>query len=392
MVREFKKIGAAAAVAGALLASSASYATVQLSTPGDVMLVPLVLCKDAASANRINTLVGLITFWKSRIGLTSADDGDYQPAPAGLANVIPGSTPSKPARVTTPGGGTKGTLHWYFFDSYSVHQLSGVIPVTDNDFVRFDWCDTMTALGAPLDGTRGYLVFVDDTYDHAATGAVTVPQFALYGHSYMIQGYWASQAFIPVLTDPVCSYDTLTPDGDCADIPGYTVNIDKDSGYPDFARLVSGIDFTHDGSGYVRDVYMRYFLDPALSTGNDLVFWFNKNAIDGIRDNKQVFGETYDSEQVYKANFGVSLPLELNVVLLTPTATNPIPGLIHTEKEVATGATVVNTGILRFGVPTENSDVPYSTSGVAFNMLSLGAGSNAKQLQTEMATEGAEYK
>ena len=66
--------------------------------------------------------------------------------------------------------------------------------------------------------------------------------------------------------------------------------------------------------------------------------------------------------------------------------------MIHTEKEVATGATVVNTGILRFGVPTENSDVPYSTSGVAFNMLSLGAGSNAKQLQTEMATEGAEYK
>lgn len=392
MVREFKKTGVAAAVAGALLASSASYATVQLSAPGDVLLVPHVICKDASSPDRINTLVGLITFWKARIGLISADDSDYQPAPAVLANVVPGGTPTKPARVTTAGGGAKGTVHWYFYDHLSVHQLSGVIPVTDNDFVRFDWCNTMTTLGAPLDGKPGYLVFVDDTFDQAPTGEVKVPTFALYGHSYMIQGNWASQAFIPVVSDPVCTYDTLTLDGDCKDVAGFTPNIGKASGYPDIDRLVSGINFTFDGSSYVRDIYMRYFLDPALSSGNALVFWFNKNSIDGIRDDNRVFGETYDSEQVYKANFGISLPYELNIVPLTPPGPNPIPGLIHEEKEVSTGTTVVNTGILRFGVPLEDSEVPFSTSGVAFNLLSLGAGDNAAQLQTEMATEGASYK
>lgn len=392
MVREFKKVGAAAAVAGALLASSASYATVQLSAPGDVLLVPYVLCKDASSSDRTNTMVGLITFWKDRIGLVSADDGDFQPAPAILANVIPGSTPTKPARVTSPGKGAAGTVHWYFFNNQSVHVLSGVIPVTDNDFVRFDWCNTMTTLGAPLDGTPGYLVFVDDTFDAAPTGTVTVPRFALYGHSYMIKGDWESQAFIPVVTNPVCTYRELTADGDCDEITGFTPNIGKASGYPDFLRLISGIDFSQDGSGYVRDIYMRYFLDPALSSMNDMVFWFNKNSINGIRDGNRVFGETYDSEQVYKANFGISLPYELNIVSLSPTGTNPIPGLIHTETEVTTGATVVNTGILRFGVPMEDSSTPFSTSGVAFNMLYLGAGSNAKQLQTEMATEGPAYR
>jgi hypothetical protein len=344
--------------------------------------------------------VGLITFWKSRIGLISADDRDYQPAPAALSNVIPGSSPTKPARVTAPGGGAKGTVHWYFFDKLSVHQLSGVIPVTDNDFVRFDWCETMTALGANLDGEEGYLVFVDDNFDQAPTGSPRVPTFALYGHSYMIQGNWESQAFIPVVSDPVCTYDALTANGDCKDIAGFTRNIGKTSGYPDIERLISGINFTFDVAPleplYARDIYMRYFLDPALSSGNAMVFWFNKNTLgdSGIRNNNRVFGETYDSEQVYKANFGISLPYELNVVTLSSalTAKNPIPGLFHEEKEVATGATVVNTGILRFGVPMEDSDVPYSTSGVAFNMLSLGAGANAKQLQTEMATEGPAYK
>lgn len=81
MVREFKKVGTAAAVASALLASSASYATVQLSEPGDVVLVPYVLCDPSASAGQINTLVGLITFDKERIGLYDSTNDIYYPAP-----------------------------------------------------------------------------------------------------------------------------------------------------------------------------------------------------------------------------------------------------------------------------------------------------------------------
>ena len=75
MVREFKKIGAAAAVAGALLASGSSYATVQLGEPGDTVLVPHVICDPAAPGGQLNTLIGLITFDKARIGLQGPDGG-----------------------------------------------------------------------------------------------------------------------------------------------------------------------------------------------------------------------------------------------------------------------------------------------------------------------------
>jgi hypothetical protein len=148
MVREFKKVGAAAAVAGALLASGSSFASMQLSVPGDVVLVPYVIC-DPANNNQ-NTLVGLITFDKGRIGLR-AGGIDYS-APWILATAevdlpTPG-TPSLPARVTLPQAGAfDEAIHWYFYDVRSNHLLNGVIPVTDNDFVRFDWCATIRETG-----------------------------------------------------------------------------------------------------------------------------------------------------------------------------------------------------------------------------------------------------
>lgn len=396
MVREFKKVGAAAAVAGALLASSAGYATVQLSTPGDFLLVPRVVCNTAVPGGRQNTLIGLITFWKSRIGLVNSK-GYYQPAPAVLANVIGQSVPTLPARVTSPGGGSKGLVHWYFYNNKSQHVLDGVIPVTDNDFVRVDWCNIVT--GDPntqkaLDGVEGYMLFVDNTFDSEQLGnlpyVVGMPKFALYGHAYQIVGDWASQAFIPVLSNPVCTYNSpvAVPGGDCREPQGPStqwLNVTKGSdGYPHTDRLISGIDFTNPYSNFVRDIYLRYFLDPALATKNEMVFWFNTNAT------RSSSGETYDSEQVYKRSFSVTLPNELNVIVSTP-AVPAFPGMIHSEKEVYTGDTVVNTGIIRFGVPEYKSTIEWTSSGVVFNMLGLGAGSNAAQLQTEMATEGAEF-
>ena len=130
---------------------------------------------------------------------------------------------------------------------------------------------------------------------------------------------------------------------------------------------------------------MRYFLDPALSNGNDMVFWFNSNQ-DAVRGAVPL--ETFDSEQVYQYSYTTGLPNELNVVASTPTAP-AFPGMIHTETE-ANGATVVNTGLTNFYVGQVNSSVDWLSSGVAFNMLALGAGDNAAQVQTEMATASAD--
>ncbi|HPE72734.1 MAG TPA: hypothetical protein PK018_11315 [Candidatus Competibacter sp.] len=401
MVREFKKIGAAAAVAGALLASSASYATVQLSAAGDILLVPYVTCDlNADLSKQKNTLIGLITFWKTRLGLVDRN-GELLPAPAGLANVRPHGVPTTPSR--TPSG--KGQVHWYFYNTRSEHELDGVIDVTDNDFVRFDWCSTIKDDPATVylgDGKHpGYMLFVDNTFDSAQlsghNSVVGMPEFALYGHAYQVQGNWASQAFVPVVSNPVCTFDVTpnTPPSDytCSGVEGqpggFWINVVKDrtTGYPHTSRLVSGIDYTNSAAREVRDVYLRYFLDPALATANLMVFWFNTNASAGT--GRPTAGETYNSQQVYQRSFTQVLPDELNLLLSTPAAPK-FPGMIHEEDD--DGFVVKNTGIIRFGIPEVQSGIEWSSSGVVFNMLGLGAGDNASQLQTEMATEGSEYQ
>lgn len=370
MVREFKKTGVAAALTGALLAtaSMSGQASVQLSAPGDVVLVPYVVCDTKAG---INTVVGLTSFSKTRLGLVDST-GAYQPSPALAAGIKVGSTPTLPS--TSPSD--KSAVHWYFYDSRSVKQLDGYIPITDNDFIRFDWCTTIKEnVYDKLDTVKGYLVFVDDAFDRKGAA---VPTYAFYGHSYQISGNWASQAFIPVISNPVYSLDS---DG--------TVrwNVIRENGVPKIIRLVAGTDYTSPG-GTHRDLYMRYFLDPALASANSMVFWFNNNQ-DVLR--ASVPGETYDSEQNYLASFSYSLKDELSVVTHTPTSPQ-FPGMIHKETETYGGKfEVVNTGIIRLGIPELKSDVGYYSSGVAFNMLGLGNSANGYQVQTEMATESASY-
>lgn len=399
---EFKKTGIAAAVAGALLATASlsSHAMVQLSTPGDVVLVPYVVCDmNSDVSKQRNTLVGLITFWKERLGLVYPDgaadqpydvrtglqwQGPYQPAPAVLANVVPGYNPSLPSRSKT----AQRTLHWYFYDSISQHKLDGLISVTDNDFVRLDWCSLIRGAQAEeaLNGVPGYMI-VSGGDDR---NFLEVPSFALYGHAYQIVGNWASQAFIPVVPDPYYTREVAPSTLAHANVVGYTYD-----NAPDIYRLVSGTDFTDpfitDNIRFRRDIYMRYFLDPALATENRMVFWFNDNepVIRGTETAPRVGGETYDSEQNYKFSFTIGLPAELNIITSTP-AKPAFPGMIHTETETG-GATVVNTGIVRLGIPEIESTVPFTSSGVTFNMVGLGAGSNAAQLQTEMATEGEDF-
>lgn len=427
MVREFKKVGAAAAVAGALLASGSSFANVQLSVPGDVVLVPYVIC-DPANENQ-NTLVGLITFDKGRLGLRAGGINYSAPWVLATAQVdlpTPG-TPRLPTRVTGPQAGAyDNAIHWYFYDVRSNHLLNGVIPITDNDFVRFDWCDTIRETGqTTLNGVNGYLIFTTDEVDRADNLALveSVPSYALYGHAYQIQGNWESQAFIPIVANPLHSYLNVNPVTGVpqpAGNPARIANVVKRDGYPAFARLVSGSNFAAragNNPALRRDVYMRYFLDPALATENRMVFWFNNNsgsfaaaplgytAANGypgavtLVQNRNSAGETYDSEQVYRNSFSRNLPDELNIIRSTPTAP-AFPGMIHSSVEAYSGVTVVNTGIVRFGIPEAvlvtsttgvNSNVPFASSGVSFNLLGLGAGNVAAQLQTEMATVGPAY-
>ena len=429
MTNVFKKTGIAAAVAGALMAVSGgaqaqAYESlvgneITLAAPDDVMLVPYVICDPAATGGQINTLVGVTTIFPER------------------------GANGRPDRRTKKGD-TK-TMHWRFYNARSEHKLDGIIPVSDNDFVRYDWCDQLAKSGqTSLNGVPGYLLFHGDSirfntssnilvgeslfgtsvadpllsagnnaynremYSNCAdvgcpSGTweglkITLPNadsskpavttafdtsvlvndiknpanlafnrtMWLYGHSYLIQGNCGSQAFIPILSAPI--WDTVVRNG-----------------YPAIERLERGIDFTTAVLPYAprteyQDLVLRYFLDPALSTGNQFVFWFNSNQ-DVVRSAVPI--ETFDSEQVYQFSFTVGLPNELNIIRSTPSAP-AFPGMIHTEDDPR--GVVVNTGLINFYVGQVSSTVPSISSGVAFNLLSLGAGGNNAQIQTEMAT------
>lgn len=312
MTNVFKKTGIAAAVAGALMAVSGgvqaqayrslSENEIILSAPDDVMIVPHVICDPAATGGQINTLVGLTTIFPNR-----ADGG-------------------RPARRTSKGA--TANMHWRFYNARSEHKLDGVIPVSDNDFVRYDWCDQLAKSGqTSLNGVPGYLLFHADSirfntsnnilvgesvigisggpttlaasneanaynrevYSNCADvgcapavwsslnvtiegkktsfdTSVLVPAaagstnlafnrlFWLYGHAYLIQGNWGSQAFIPILTAPI--WDTVVRNG-----------------YPAIERLERGINYTTIAAPSApvtlyQDIVLRYFLDSALSTGD----------------------------------------------------------------------------------------------------------------------------
>lgn len=376
----FKKLAVASAVAGTLgFAGSASAITMGLAQ--EVMLVPMVTCD---TANQVNTLVGMTTQYASRI--------------------------ASPMRRATKGTGADvRQIHWRWYDNTSQHRLDGVLNVTDNDFVRFDWCATVAAAGGALDGQTGYLLIHDEQlYTVALPGPVD--RVLLHGHGYRISGNWASQAFLPIMT--AATADT----GLGAD------------GYPRINNLRNGVNYDRANQATAvadsqtnaavlaapnfRQVALRYFLDPALSTGTDFVFWFNRNARGTAADQNfnrtTVPVETFDSEQVYRFSSNANLGLELNVVSSTPTAvafagmnggfdgdaTNT--GLVHFY--VPVGAQSLSTTAVTYGGGFGANDAVagadgrgpwnFRNTGVTFGMVRLGAGANANQVQTELALEG----
>ena len=137
---EFKKTGIAAAVAGALLAISGvaqaavlsdGHNEVILSAPDDVMLVPLVLCnKQSTIEETVNTLVGLTTVFPNRHRITTSAD----------------NRPERQSKKPTSGAFV-GKVHWRWYNTRSEHKLDGIVDVTDNDFVRFDWCSVLEKTG-----------------------------------------------------------------------------------------------------------------------------------------------------------------------------------------------------------------------------------------------------
>jgi hypothetical protein len=378
---KLEKLAVASVVAGALgFAGSASAIT--MGEAKEVMLVPLVTCD---TANQVNTLVGMTTQYANRA--------------------------SNPARLATKATGVSARqIHWRWYNNLSEHKLDGTMSVTDNDFVRFDWCSVLTASGKLNDhnGESGYLLIHDEAlFTVAAPGPVS--RTLLHGHGYRINGNWASQAFLPIMT--VATLDAgIGPTG-YPRINNLRDGVNYDRADQATAVADSQTDAAVTAAANFRQVALRFFLDPALSTGTDFVFWFNRNArgtaADANQNRTAVPAETFDSEQVYQNSSNVDLSRELNVLSSTPTSV-ALAGM-----NTGFDGDATNTGLAHFYVPVGN---PLSTTavtygggfatndaaagadgrgpwnfrntGLTFGMVHLGAGANANQVQTELALEG----
>ena len=371
MLANFKKIGVAAAVVTAIGASGAAQA-VTLGVPGDALLIPHVF---GNKADGVNTLIGITVASPEYVNVGQfADLSQLAPThPAGVGTL----TPNK-----KEGCKSGGELHWYFFNQESVEVVDDTIPVTCEDFVRFDWNHIVEAKALPsAENLAGYLVITDNKANET-----TASSLILYATAYLIQGNWSSQAFIPAvpLVDSVDGTrgDEVTHSG------AFLTNVNP---------VTAGMLLPSAGTPDTAWFSMRYFLDPALGGNTRFVLWFPDNNFSD-RGSQSIL--VYDAEE-NPISARTSIPYELNIVAVSPTAetggavTGVIrDGLIHdnpdSQGNTAVGS-AVNTGFVLFNVSDYDSDSSVtpgegSRAGFAFSLIGV-TGASTAQVQTELAHE-----
>jgi len=361
MLANFKKIGVAAAVATAIGAAGAAQA-ITLGEPGGALLVPYVIYD---SDNAVNTMVGVTV-------------GDSVPVDQFNTVQGAGTECSDPASTR---------LHWYFFSTKSVHLADGAVTISCNDFSRFDWGYVVTNPSRPfpsLDGVPGYLVLSSNN----ARGDTTYSRFTLYGSAYLIQGDWASEAYIPVL-----------PLRDAAG--GVGDEVTYSGGIPsDVNPLSAGMPLAYHADKAAR-FSLRYFLDDsALNGSTRFIFWFPDNSGNdhgnGTINRTNIGIDIYDADEVAVSST-ISLADELTII----NDVSSIDGTIndptgHAITDMASGQPAIDTGFVLFHLAdTSNTDTAplvngineYSRAGVAFSLIGLGSSSNSVQVQTDLAHE-----
>jgi hypothetical protein len=449
-MKKFQMRAAAVAVSAALGAAAPLHRAdaVTLGEPGGALLVPFTLYD---SSGMVNTLVGVIT---------SGDANNQGTDPFNQAGYTTDSYWTAGYQETTElcnkGGSSSNEgyttdLHYYFFDATSIHRGDRRISASCNDFVRLDWGNLVKKYHPSLDGVPGYLV-ISTEYAHegfgAAGGSVTSSgeqHEVLYGAAYLIQGNWASEAYIPVYPLKDGHYDTSSPycggfpapTVDCTDIvrgfaqAGVPLNPLTGTGEGAVSPLVSGIQLdNNDADLDAQAVFsLRYFADSVLGGSTTFVVWLDHNN----KAYSLLPVDVYDSHEV-PTSTTVGLPFQLNLIEVPTDCNIPaggkaeplgpylIDGICHVDPacvdptnptqcalthDGGVGDTVTNTGFVVFRLPEQedyticasgggknplcsSADVTVSgpvRAGVAFSLVFIGAGANPLQVQTELAHE-----
>ena len=347
MLTKFKKFGVAAAVAAALGASGAAQA-VTLGEPGDALLVPYAI---TTGLGKINTMVGIISASPNQVVV------EQFPTLTG-GTFVDAAGDTVPVKSPTSCG---GKLHWYFFDVKSVEIVDGTLPVTCEDFVPFDFAAITQNLPS-AQNTPGYLVITDND------ASITTPsRKILYAAAYQIRGNWATQAYIPVI--PMIDNGTST--SEVVHNGAFLKNVNP---------VTAGMALP-EVLGQQGLFSLRYYLGASPAGTTDFVLWFPENS--DARKVQSIL--VYDGNEVaFSAQ--TSIPNELNILAVSPTATVKAP---YTGKIVDgladTGFVLFN---LKDGVDTTvTPPIPVvSRGGFAFSLVGV-AGATQEQIQTELAQE-----
>lgn len=320
----------------------------------------------ANNTTGVNTLIGVTVASPNNVNVSQFSDFTVTGHPA-----VGALTPPKSST------GCNGRLHFYFFDVNSVEIVNDTLPVTCEDFVRIDWGHIVYNPERPLpsaQGVPGYLVITDN-----AANETKASDMILYGAAYLIQGNWASQAYIPVL--PLVDKVDGAAGDEVEHVGSFLSAVNP---------VTSGMLLPSAGTGPAAQFSLRYFGDPALNGDTRFVLWFPENS--SARNNTTIL--VYDADE-RAISARVSIPNELNIVEVGADKTgsgNIRDGIVHTnaEEQTAVGP-AVNTGFVLFNVrdydPAVSSVTPVEGSRAGFAFSLIGLGSAGTQVQTELAHE-----
>jgi hypothetical protein len=323
MLANFKKVSVAAAVAAALGASGAANA-VTVGTPGDALLVPYVVTNGLGSDR--NTMISVVSASPERVNAKDFDTLNNGPKDC------------------------DGQLHWYFFDANSVEIVDGFLPVTCEDWVGIDFAAAIQKAPSAL-GVDGYLVIADDAANETK-GSTKI----LYGSAWLIQGNWATQAYIPVL-----------PMLDIADgARGDEVFHQGEDALKNVNPVIAGMKLAYN-KDTTASFSLRYFLGSDPQGDTAFVLWFPDNS--SARSNNTIW--VYDAEEGY-GSARASYPKELNILTVGP------------EGDIKDW--LDDTGFVLFEVSDSTSTTNVSRGGIAFSLIGVNGG-NSDQIQTELAHE-----
>lgn len=303
MTQNFKKLAIAAGVSVGMAAlSMPSHAVIQ-GAPGEALLIPLVVYHDAAFAGdyTANTIV--------QVTIPSTVGFDTVPNDFTAPNTTPTATP--PTLLSSYDSlDPTNTIHWFWFDQESIHQLDQKIKVTADDVVQINWREE-AASSVIWNGVAGYMVVSTD----AGTSSQAA-DFSMYGDAWLeldVDGAGtvpASLATIPVL--PMSDGE----DGPIDTPVSNSDNVKYIGGIPsEVSPTVSGIR-TNASTGALDDLTV---FDLPLNTHTAPtmhVVWIDKNLSDDdyLGDAANAIPvNVFDSEE-NDCSATTALPYELNVI------------------------------------------------------------------------------